>query len=91
MDISPVIPHSKLFVFRILNDAKFFRDCYAKSNQIYECEIKNKYQSLISATITNILTMWKLRYNKKKFSHLARKAPKGTILTDAVKLLRKVS
>lgn len=98
----PHIVGSKLMVFNNLSNAKtFIIDTCGSKDIIFECEVikpsrkwggfsKNTYH-VMSETFRNAM---KLRYKKKKHSHLLVKTcdspPRGTIFCDAVKLTNKV-
>lgn len=87
---------TRLMVFGNLNDAKNFQDKINYPSFIYKCEIGNIYKkgifvSFISRyTIHNIISYSQRAKQHKKYCTDLSSLPKGTVLTDRVKLLEKV-
>ena len=91
--VYPNLRGTKIFVFDNLEEAKKF------AGNIYECEVINptpghKYNLFAYGCGINydrIEQMLKLKLAKKKFTHLKMGfIPKGTVMCDAVKLIKQV-
>jgi len=92
----PKIQYSKLFVFSNFEAAEKFAHMYS-CTAIYSCYVKNPSRlkvmmPLCCLDLYNVKQMWKLYKQKKKFSHLnsVSQPPAGTVVCDAVKLIKKV-
>ena len=93
--VKPRVKHSRLFVFDNKIDAKIFcgYDC-----DVYECHIKGKTTTMkyrcttLDAVLTDVISFWKNKFqHKKQIADTNFCVPKGTVLVDEVKLIKKVS
>jgi len=92
----PTVPHSHLFVFNTLNNAKMFLgDNQYNNYSIFECEVTNpiaaKWRIYNYENTDNLLNGWLQRYKGKDGKVELVDAPAGTLFVDSVKLLRNVS
>jgi hypothetical protein len=92
--VYPRVPHSKLFVFDSIENAR--RAAIPSRHRIYKCEVKNPQGIKYIAPFYNynhVKLFWKLKHSKKKFSHLqctSNGVPQGTLICDAVKLIERM-
>jgi hypothetical protein len=93
--VTPQQPNSKLYVFKTLEDAKYFVRHFGQERfHIYSCEVKNPSKNILLVWYSNIYDfkrLWNNIKNKKKYKHLvSNHIPENTVMCDAVKLLEKI-
>jgi len=88
----PTVPHSKLFVFETLADAKGFGGI---NSIVFECLVKNprraKFRVLSFDSLMEVEQFWKDKKNHKRPSVRIEYTPNGTLFVDAVKLTKQIT
>lgn len=91
--VSPLVSHTRLFVFNTLENAKVFLDKYFfnyKEYYIFECEVKNPipYRELCNHSFRPIerWDVFNSFIKRKKRAYYPDFCPTGTVFASAVKI-----
>jgi hypothetical protein len=88
----PIIPNSRLYCFKFIDDAYHFRNLNNTDNFVYKCEVKNparliKYIGSV-ADPEKAVKFWKSKKNKEHC--IWENIPQGTYTASAIKLIERV-